>query len=71
MILNYRNLFSVQKKIILITGSSSDMAKPLIEYFKYNGAELILVDKKNTNRIKENFFKYDLSKKKNVLSFSK
>ena len=45
MILNYRNLFSVQNNSYY--GSSSDMAKPLIEYFKYNGAELILVDKKH------------------------
>ena len=71
MILNYKNLFSVKEKIILITGSSSDMAKPLIEYFNYNGAEVILVDKKKTNQKKGIFFKYDLSKKKSVLSFSK
>ena len=63
MILNSKNLFSVKEKTILVTGSSSDMARPLIEYLNSNGAEVIMVDKKS-NQNKVNFYKYDLSKKK-------
>ena len=68
--LNSKNLFSVKEKTILVTGSSSDMARPLIEYLNSNGAEVIMVDKKS-NQNKVNFYKYDLSKKKSVLKFSK
>ena len=65
------NLFSVKNKIVLISGSSSDMANPLCKYLIQNGAQLILIDKHDLNRKSRNFFKCDLAQKRKILNLCK
>jgi short-subunit dehydrogenase len=68
---NTENIFSAHNKIILIIGSNSDMAKPLISYLKKKKAKLILVDKNAKHKKTDNFYKADLSDKNNIIKLTK
>ena len=63
------NLFDINKKVIVITGSNGLLGKEFVKYFLNNNATVIGIDKKNNIKMKNYFFyKCDLGEKKSINS---
>lgn len=63
------NLFDIEKKIIVITGSNGFLGKEFVKHCLEQKATVIGIDKKNDLKMKNfHFYKCDLEKKKSINS---
>lgn len=56
-----KNLFSINKKICVVTGASGSIGKEISKLLKLNGAIVIRIDKTGKEDLKKNYFKADIS----------
>lgn len=66
-----KNLFSIKKKVYLITGSEGGMGKEIVRLIRINGGVAVCIDKINLKSSKNIYYRVDLSKKSEILDFSK
>lgn len=68
--LNIKNLFSINKKICIVSGSSGGLGKEICKCLLKNGAVVIGLDvkKNNINAEKFHFYKIDLNNKIKLIS---
>ena len=64
------NLFDIEKKIIVITGSNGFLGKEFVKHCLEQKATVIGIDKKNDLKMKNfHFYKCDLEKKNQLTLF--